>query len=76
MSTFWIALGLSLLGGLGGLLIASGVLLIHDSARARLIPWLVSYAVGALLGISMMGLLPESLNALPAANVFGKKDKK
>ena len=71
MPTFWIALGLSLLGGLGGLLIASGVLLIHDSARARLIPWLVSYAVGALLGISMMGLLPESLNALPAANVFG-----
>jgi zinc and cadmium transporter len=71
VSTFWIALGLSLLGGLGGLLIASGVLLIHDSARARLIPWLVSYAVGALLGISMMGLLPESLNALPAANVFG-----
>ena len=71
MSTFWIALGLSLLGGLGGLLIASGVLLIHDSLRARLIPWLVSYAVGALLGISMMGLLPESLNELPAAQVFG-----
>ena len=65
MSTFWIALGLSLLGGLGGLLIASGVLLIHDSLRAKLIPWLVSYAVGALLGISMMGLLPESLNELP-----------
>ena len=71
MSTFWIALGLSLLGGLGGLLIASGVLLIHDSLRARLIPWLVSYAVGALLGISMMGLLPESLNELPAVHVFG-----
>jgi len=68
---FWIALGLSLLGGLGGLLIASGVLLIHDSLRARLIPWLVSYAVGALLGISMMGLLPESLNDLPAVQVFG-----
>ena len=39
------ALGLSLLGGLGGLLVASGVLLINDSTRARLVPWLVSYAV-------------------------------
>ncbi|MBF8299701.1 MAG: hypothetical protein HW394_71, partial [Acidobacteria bacterium] len=42
MSTFLIAVGLSLIGGLGGLLVASGVLLIKDSARARLIPWLVS----------------------------------
>ncbi len=70
MSSFWIALGLSLLGGLGGLLVASGVLLIRDPFRAKLIPWLVSYAVGALLGISMMGLLPESLESLPAARVF------
>jgi len=70
VSTFWIALGLSLLGGLGGLLVASGVLLIQDPLRAKLVPWLVSYAVGALLGISMMGLLPESLDSLPAARVF------
>ena len=70
MSLFWIALGLSLLGGLGGLLVASGVLLIRDPLRSKLVPWLVSYAVGALLGISMMGLLPESLNALPASRVF------
>ena len=70
MSLFWIALGLSLLGGLGGLLVASGVLLIRDRLRATLVPWLVSYAVGALLGISMMGLLPESLESLPAGRVF------
>ncbi len=70
MPTLWIALGLSVLGGLGGLLIASGVLLIHDPLRSKLVPWLVSYAVGALLGISMMGLLPESLDNLPAARVF------
>jgi len=70
VSLFWIALGLSLLGGLGGLLVASGVLLIRDRLRAKLVPWLVSYAVGALLGISMMGLLPESLESLPAGRVF------
>ena len=57
MSTYLIALGLSLLGGLGGLLVASGVLLINDSIRARLIPWLVSYAVGALLGVSTLAAI-------------------
>jgi len=70
VSIFFIAVGLSLIGGLGGLLIASGVLLIRDSARAKLIPWLVSYAVGALLGVSMLALLPTSLEQLPAPHFF------
>ncbi len=70
MSTLLIAVGLSLVGGLGGLLVASGVLLVSDSARAKLIPWLVSYAVGALLGVSMLELLPTSLEQLPASRVF------
>jgi zinc and cadmium transporter len=70
VSTFAIALGLSLLGGLGGLVVASGVLLFHDSARARLVPWLVSYAVGALLGVSLLAILPEALETLPPAHVF------
>jgi zinc and cadmium transporter len=62
---------LSLLGGLGGLIVASGVLLINDSLRSRIIPWLVSYAVGALLGVSMLALLPESLRLLPSERVCG-----
>ena len=70
MSVYLIALGLSVLGGLGGLLVASGVLLINDSTRARLVPWLVSYAVGALLGVSMLAILPETLDQLPADRVF------
>jgi zinc and cadmium transporter len=70
VSLFLIALGLSVLGGLGGLLIASGILLINDSTRSRLIPWLVSYAVGALLGVSMLAILPEALEQLPANTVF------
>lgn len=68
---FLIALGLSVLGGVGGLLVASGILLINDSARSRLVPWLVSYAVGALLGVSMLAILPEALEQLPAQRVFG-----
>jgi zinc and cadmium transporter len=70
VSTFAIALGLSLLGGLGGLLVASGVLLFTDSARVRIVPWLVSYAVGALLGVSLLAILPEALESLPSTHVF------
>ena len=70
MPLFFVALGLSVLGGLGGLLVASGILLINDSTRARLVPWLVSYAVGALLGVSMLAILPEALEQLPAESVF------
>ena len=70
MSRFFIAVGLSLVGGLGGLLVASGLLLITESARHRLVPWLVSYAVGALLGVSMLALLPATLEQLPPPRVF------
>ena len=70
MPTFVIALGLSLVGGFGGLLVASGVLLIHDSTRSKLVPWLVSYAVGALLGVAMLALLPAALASLPPSRVF------
>ena len=69
-SPFFIALGLSLLGGLGGLFVASSVLLFNDSRRARLVPWLVSYAVGALLGVAMLEILPATLAELSPASVF------
>jgi zinc and cadmium transporter len=64
------ALGLSLLGSAGGLLVASSLLLFNDSAHSRLVPWLVSYAVGALLGVALLALLPEALETLPASAVF------
>jgi zinc and cadmium transporter len=35
------------------------------------VPWLVSYAVGALLGVALLALLPEALSAVPPATVFG-----
>ena len=70
MWTLFVAVGLSLVGGLGGLLVASGLLLVKDPVRTRLVPWLVSYAVGALLGVSMLALLPASLEDLPPPRVF------
>lgn len=70
MSTFFIALGLSVLGGLGGLLVASAILLVRKSTRSALVPWLVSYAVGALLGSSMLAILPQAFEQLPATHVL------
>jgi zinc and cadmium transporter len=65
------ALGLSLLGSCGGLLVASSLLLFNDNVRRRLVPWLVSYAVGALLGVALLALLPEALETLKPTAVFG-----
>jgi zinc and cadmium transporter len=59
-----VAVGLSVLGSLGGLLTASLFLLLGDAARIRLLPWLISYAVGTLLGVSLLALLPEALTLL------------
>jgi zinc and cadmium transporter len=64
-------LALSVLGSCGGLLLASSLLLFTDRVRTRIVPWLVSYAVGALLGVALLALLPEALAALPPAVVFG-----
>ena len=71
MSLLATALGLSLLGSFGGLLVASGLLLFNQSWRTKLVPWLVSYAVGALLGVALLGLIPEALNELAPRQVFG-----
>ena len=62
---------LSLLGSCGGLLVASSLLLFNDSMRQRLVPGLVSYAVGALLGVALLQLLPEALTLIEPAAVFG-----
>ena len=66
-----IALGLSLLGGCGGLLVASSLVMFPARVRTRLVPWLVSYAVGALLGVALLDLLPEALRLLAPARVLG-----
>ncbi len=70
MSTLLAAVGLSLLGSLGGLLLAALLLLFPDSVRTKLLPWLVSYAVGTLLGVALLALLPEALEQLPSTRVF------
>ena len=65
------AIGLSVLGSLGGLLTASAFLLLGDNIRVRLVPWFITYAVGTLLGVSLLALLPEALAHLPPTAALG-----
>jgi zinc and cadmium transporter len=64
------AVGLTLAGSLGGVLVASALIL-NDRVRVRLVPWLVSYAVGTLLGVALLVLLPEALAHLSPKTVLG-----
>jgi zinc and cadmium transporter len=65
------ALGLSVAGSVGGLVVASILLAFHRDVRDRVVPWLVSYAVGSLLGAALLGLMPEALERLPPATALG-----
>jgi len=64
------AVGLTVLGSLGGVLVASIILLFNDKARDKVVPWLVSYAVGTLLGVALLVILPEALSRLPPLRVM------
>ena len=59
-----IAIGLRALGGFGGLSVAAGLCLFPDGLRRRVVPALVSHAVGGVLGVALLDLLPETRVAL------------
>jgi zinc and cadmium transporter len=65
------AVGLSVLGSLGGLIAATSFLLLGDGLRERIVPWAISYAVGTLLGVALLGLLPEALGGLTPTAALG-----
>lgn len=71
MQLYGAAVGLSVLGSFGGLLAASVFLLLGDSVRIRVVPWAISYAVGTLLGVALLALLPQALDRLPPARALG-----
>jgi zinc and cadmium transporter len=56
----WI-IGFSLLGGLLSVMVASSFLLLSNDARNVAVPHLVSFAIGALLGASFLGLIPHAM---------------
>ena len=71
MSSLAIAIALSVMGSAGGLLMAAGLLLFNEQVRLRLVPWLISYAVGTLLGAALLGLLPRALEQLDSTSALG-----
>ena len=56
----WI-IGFSLIGGLLSVVVASSFLLLSSDARNVAVPHLVSFAIGALLGASFLGLIPHAM---------------
>ena len=66
----WI-LGLSVLGSLGAIAGAAAVLLFPAAIRTRLLPGLISYATGTLLGAAFLGMIPAALDRAPARAVSG-----
>ena len=64
------AVGLTVLGSLGGVAVASALLFFNNKARDTVVPWLVSYAVGTLLGVALLVILPEALAHLAPVRVM------
>lgn len=56
---FWIIL-FSIIGGLLSVLIASLFLFLPEKLRTNLVPHLISFAIGSLLGAAFLGLLPHA----------------
>lgn len=71
MNVYAAAIGLSVLGSMGGLIAASSFLLLGDNLRVRVVPWAISYAVGTLLGATLLALLPQALGRLPSPSALG-----
>lgn len=63
-------LGLSAIGSVGAVLVASLFLLVGEKSRSRVLPSLISYAVGTLLGAALLALLPEALESRTPPAVF------
>ncbi|NOZ09932.1 MAG: ZIP family metal transporter [Gammaproteobacteria bacterium] len=61
MTTLYWIISFTFLGAVVGVLAASGVLMLSEKLISRLLPRLVSFAIGALLGAAFLGLLPHAL---------------
>jgi zinc and cadmium transporter len=66
----WI-IGFSVLGSIGAIAGAALLLAFPDTVRKRLVPYLVSYATGTLLGAAFLGMIPAGLRLAPDRAVLG-----
>jgi zinc and cadmium transporter len=63
------AISFAILGSAGALVGAALLLVFPDSIRQRLLPCLLSYATGTLLGAAFLGMLPKALEKVPPLSV-------
>ena len=62
-------LGFSLVGSLGTVSGAALLLAFPEGVRKVLVPLLISYATGTLLGAAFLGMIPAALEQAPAVSV-------
>ena len=60
----------ALLGSVVSLAFAGLVLLLPDRVLTRVLPDLIGYAIGALLGAALLGLIPHALTKAPSHAVM------
>ncbi|MCP5292862.1 MAG: ZIP family metal transporter [Burkholderiales bacterium] len=65
----WI-IGFSILGSIGAVAGAGLLLLLPEKARKNLVPSLISYATGTLLGAAFLGMIPAGLAKAPAITIM------
>ena len=65
----WI-ISFSILGSAGAIVLAGAYLLFPEKIRQTIIPCLISYATGTLLGAAFLGLLRHALESAPAASIL------
>lgn len=61
----------TVLGSIGSVLVASLFLLFPKPIRESVVPCLISYATGALLGTAFLCLLPEAMESFEISTVLG-----
>jgi zinc and cadmium transporter len=71
MSLLEQALFFGLLGSIGAMAGAALLLIFPDAMRQRLLPCLLSYATGTLLGAAFLGMLPKALEKAAPVVVTG-----
>lgn len=67
MFLLWI-LAFSLLGSVGAIAGAALLLVLPAVVREQLVPYLISYATGTLLGAAFLGTIPAGLEEAPAGS--------
>ena len=68
MSTLALIVSFTALGGALSAFVAGAFLLLPEARRQRLLPHLVSFATGALLGAALLALLPHAVESAGAGN--------